>query len=118
APPKRWGLRLLLLLAVLLLLLWSAPIIVASSPLASWVCEKASGYIDGNVRVGSVSLGWFSPVVLLNVEVRDAADRPIMQVPTIESERCLLRLLLSRDDPGCFRLEKPQIDIHFAGNQS
>ena len=74
--------------------------------------------IDGSIRVGSVSLGWFSPIRLCNVDVLDENDQCIIQIEKIESDRCLLHLLVHREDRGSFRIEKPRIEWTVAGNES
>ena len=118
ARPRRWPVRLLFVFVTLLVVVWAAPIIATWTPLLAALCSKADAYIDGSVRVSSASLGWFSPVVLYNVEVRDAADQTIAQIPKLESERSLVQLLLHRDDLGAFRADKPLIDLTFVGNES
>src|SRR4051812_48827760 len=108
-PSRRWGLHLLAVLGCLLLLLWAAPALVAWSPLVSWACDQSKEYlgINGSIRVGSVSLGWFSPITLHNLEVRDDNNHPVIQVVKITSDRSLLHFLLHRQDRGSFHVEKP-----------
>ena len=118
APPRRWGWRLFLVFAGLVSLVWAAPTMVAHSPAVRWACHQASLHLHCRVHVGAVSLGWFSPVVLLNVEIRDAADRPFVEIPKVVGDRWLLSLLLNRDDVGSFRLENPNMEVVFAGDQS
>ena len=94
----RWGRYVLVFLGMLLLLARGAPIIVAWSPLVGWACGQAKSRlgIAGSVSVGSVSLGWFSPIAIRNVEVRDEDDTRIVQIEKIESYRSLLYLLMTR----------------------
>ena len=118
ASLKRWAVRFLVVVGGLVVLVWAAPMIAAHTPLVSWACREAEKHVDGRIHVGTVSLGWFSPVVLTNVEIRDAGEHTIVHIPKIASDRCLLRLLMDRDDFGSFRLEKPTIDITFTGTES
>jgi translocation and assembly module TamB len=117
-PPRRWGRRIVLFAVGLVVLVWAAPMVAAWTPLVPWACAQAAGYIDGSVHVGSASLGWFSPIILSNVEVRGADDQVIAQIPRIEGDRSLLMLLLDHGDLGSFRLEKPKIDLIFTGKES
>src|SRR5438874_9557450 len=97
-PPRYWGRRILLAALGLLLLIWAAPVIAAWTPFVSWMSGKASDSINGSVTVGSASLGWFSPIILSNVEVRDADDQLVAQVPRIEGDRSLLMILIDPSD--------------------
>jgi hypothetical protein len=107
---RRWGLRIGLTFCALAVAIWAAPIVVAWTPLVSWICAKAMHHLDGSVHVGSASLGWFSKVALYNVEIRDAGDRPVAQIPKVESSRSLLMLLVDHQDLGGFRIERPTIE--------
>jgi translocation and assembly module TamB len=117
-PPRRWGLRIGLAFCGLVVMIWAAPIVAAWTPLVSWLCAKAANDLDGSVHVGSASLGWFSPVVLYNVEIRAADDQPIARIPKVEGDRSLLILLVDQRDLGTFRFERPTIEWTFAKGDS
>ncbi len=116
--PRTWPRRLLVLVGLLLVLAWAAPIIAGYTPLVGWACRHAERYIDGSIQVGGASLGWFSPIVLCDVTVRDRDSRIVAQIPRVEGDRSLLMLLVNRSDLGSFRLEKAKIDWVFRGKQS
>src|ERR1019366_1527567 len=118
AALRRWGCRIALGAVGLVGLIWAAPIVAAWTPLVSWSATKASAFFDGSVTVGSASLGWFSPIVLSNVELRGTDGQVIAQIPRIQGDRSLLMLLLDDSDLGSFRLEKPKIDLIFTGDDS
>src|SRR5216684_3814213 len=117
-PPRRWGLRIGIAFCGLVVAIWAAPIIAARTPLVSWMCARTANYLDGSVHVGSASLGWFSPVVLYNVDIRAADDRPIARIPKVEGDRSLLMLLVDKRDLGTFRFERPTIELTFAKGDS
>lgn len=117
-PPRRWRLRIGLATTALVLLVWAAPMIVASTPLVSWLAARADSYITGSVHVGNASLGWFSPIVLRDVEIRDPEGRPLLQVPRVEGDRWLVTLLWDRDDLGSFRFDSPTVDVTFGDSDS
>lgn len=104
----RWLAGAALLLGVLV---WLAPVIIAHSPMMGWIVSSASSDLDGSVEVGSASLGWFSPIGLSQIEIRDDKGQPVMTIPQVSGDRSLLSLAFNRSDLGTFRLEKPQIFV-------
>lgn len=114
-PPRRWLRRLLWTLGVLLALAWAAPILIAHSPLLDVVLQKALADFDGKAQVGRASLGWFSPIVLEDVEVLDGDGQRMLTVPRIEGSRSLLGLALDASDLGTFRIDKPSLSLVCAG---
>lgn len=101
-----------------LLLLWSAPTLVAHTPLRQWLAGQALPGLSATVIVKRASLGWFSPVVLQQVELRDRAGRAFFVAARIESHKSLLALLVDRSDLGAVRLEQPVLQIAFSGRTS
>lgn len=99
----RWR-RWLVAAVVLLLLVWSAPMLVAHTPLRNQVLAWAAGDLNGTLTAESASLGWFSPVVLKGVEVRDPAGELVLSAAEISSDRTLLGLLGDDGDLGRLRL--------------
>ena len=91
--------RLLLAVALVLLLAWVAPVLVAVTGLRHVAARYVLSGLRGSVRVGRASLGWFRPVVLENVEIRDREDRLLLTVPRLESQRSLLALLPADSSP-------------------
>jgi hypothetical protein len=63
-----WGSLVTLLILVAIYL---APMIVGSTSLRNSLLENAL-QVDGSITLGSASLGWFSPVVADDIEIRDA----------------------------------------------
>src|SRR5476651_1985515 len=98
-------------LALLVLVLWFLPTFVAHSPILDWFVGKAVKDFNGTVSVGGASLGWFSPVVLRDVSVRDAAGEPLMMIPKMESEHTLLDFLRHPTDLGKIRCEKAALEV-------
>ena len=110
--------RFLAATLAMLLLVWFAPALVAHTPLRHVVAARILSDLRGTVRVGSASLGWFAPVVLRDVEVRDADGRALLAAPRVESRKSLLALLANRSDLGGFRFEAPSLHVVFRGRQS
>ncbi|MBL8864320.1 MAG: hypothetical protein JNK93_02030 [Planctomycetia bacterium] len=113
-PPKkrrRWPLRLAMLLVLFLAIVWFAPTIVAKSGLLNTALADATAKLDGRASVGSVSLGWFAPIVLSDVTLADADGRVVLAAPVVRSSHSLLSLIRSSGDLGTFTLENPVVEI-------
>ncbi|HTN73997.1 MAG TPA: hypothetical protein VL096_02075 [Pirellulaceae bacterium] len=98
-------------LACLASLVWFAPSIVALTPLKEAIVDGAVPELHGQLRVGSVSVGWFSPVVAYNVVWRDLNGELIAEVPVLRVERSLTQLLGGASDLGTIRLQQPKLHL-------
>src|SRR5437588_1525659 len=114
-PRSAWPGRLLMMGIALVLIVWALPIMLAYTPLVGWLEEQLAARTGCTVRIGGLSLGWFSAVVAHEVEIDDAAGRPLLRAQSIESRRTLLGLLLHRDDLGGIRVEQATVEIVLAG---
>jgi hypothetical protein len=112
-PPRKWKRRLGLGLGLALLILWLLPTLVAHTPVLGWILGKAAKDLHGTLSADGASLGWFSPVVLRDVAVRDAAGKPLLRIPKVESEGTLLGMLLHRAGPARFHCDKAALDVVF-----
>lgn len=110
SPRPRWKWRRWLALALVLLLVWLAPALVALT-LRNWLAGRVLADLKGSVHIGGASVGWFSPPVLENVELRDEAGQPLLTTPRIEGRKSLLALLWDHADVGAFRIERPTLHI-------
>src|SRR5437879_4950510 len=87
-PPKRrrrwlkWAVGAIVLL---LLVVAFAPTIVARTPLRNRIARSALADLHGSVEVGGASLGWFSPIELRDVTVKDSLGRTLLVAPKITS---------------------------------
>lgn len=111
--PKRrgWGRWLVGGLVLLLGVIWLTPIVVAKSPLLSWVVGSLTAEVQGKVRVESASLGWFSPIEMSGVEIHDANGQPVVEVSKLTGERWLTGLLWDSSNLGRFRAENPKLTL-------
>jgi translocation and assembly module TamB len=108
---RRWLKRLLPLPTFLVLGVWFAPAIVAKTELRNRFARQALADLHGSVHVGSASLGWFTPVELRDVTIRDEAGRAVVSVPKVTSQKSLFALARNQSEPGEFTLEKPTIAV-------
>ena len=111
ASRRRWPTRLAILLAMLAVLAWLLPAVIAHTPLLGWIINTAAGDLNGSVSVQSASLGWFSPIAVQNVEVRDAEGKAVLTVPSAAGDRSLAAILMNSSNLGRFRLEKPKLSL-------
>ena len=117
-PRSAWPRRLLLAGLALFTIVWALPIVLAYTPFVGWVEQQLAARTGCTVRIGGLSLGWFSAVKASDVELLNAAGQPLLRAGTVESKRTLLGLVLHRDDPGSFRVEKAVLEIIVAGASS
>ncbi len=117
-PPSLWGRRAVVVLLGLAAFAWSLPMLIANTPLLGAITGQASSMINGRVVIGSASLGWFSPIVLRNVQVNDLEGSPVLVVERIETDRSIVGLVTSSKDLGTIKLIKPVVDVILVGKQS
>ena len=112
--PLRWVFRLLVLAIVLVV---AAPYLIAYTPLKNWLAKTALK-LNGDVHVGSLSLGWFSPVGVQDLEIRDAAGQPFLKVPSLTGDTPLYKLALSPTQPGKFTIDGLELHLYLRDNGS
>ena len=103
APPAeaaaaRWR-RLAAAAAALAVLLWLLPVGVAHTPLLVWGINRLAD-LEGTVSVQSASLGWFSPIVLSGIEVRDVHNQPAWVAAELKSSKSLAAILCNLKSVG------------------
>lgn len=111
--PRRWRRRLIWSALGLLVFLWLLPVLIAKTPLLNALARKASrvASLRGELSLDSASLGWFSPVRLEGVVLRDANEAPLVTIGSIETQHSLLNLLTHPSHVGKVRIESPHVAI-------
>jgi hypothetical protein len=106
-----------LILAAIASVVCLAPAIVAHTRLKHQILSAALSDFEGTVTVGSLSLGWLSPIVARDVRAYDGQDRLLGTADMVRSDASLLSLLINRRRPGAVRVERPLVclEIHAAG---
>lgn len=97
--------------ALLLLAAWLAPALVAHTPLRNRVLASLAGDIDGELRAGGASFGWFSSPILRDVELRDRSGQTLFAGETLTGDKTLAGLLLDSGQAGRFRLEGVELTL-------
>src|SRR5688572_1198079 len=98
-----WGVTL----AILALVLWLSPIVVARTPLLNQILASLLADLPGSLTAQTASLGWFSPVALYDVQLRDEQDELLARAESVEGTVALWSLLLNPHQPGRFRIVRP-----------
>lgn len=94
-----------------LLVLWLIPWLIAHSPIVTWMINRSTSDLNGSVAARSASLGWFSPVVLYGVEIRDEQNQPVAEIERLSGDKALLALMFDSGQLGRFKLDKPQLNL-------
>jgi hypothetical protein len=114
APPLRRKRRApLVLVALVVAAVWFAPVIVAKTPLAPSLLRWVFADVDVKARIERVSLGWFSPIVVEGLDLRDATGGPLFSVRRLTGEKRLFSWLLNRQDLGVIRFESAHGQVEF-----
>lgn len=108
--PARRSWRMVIIPVALATLLWLLPGIVAHTPLLSWAVRTFSK-LEATVAIRSASLGWFSPITVSGVEIRDAQNRPVLQLSEMKTEKSLLGILSNLSTVGSLKLDKPKLTL-------
>ena len=113
-PPQRRARRwpwLVLMLLVFILLLPNALTLMG---LEQTLIKQFTGDLNGELKVGRVSAGWFQPVVLKNVSLLDADQQPVISIAEVKSSKRLWSFVASvfqSPDYGHFELTQPVISL-------
>ncbi len=77
------------------------------------IVKVATADLNGSVEVGSARLGWFSPVRVYDVVIQPDNGEPLLEIPAIEGDVALWRLLLNPLELGRFRVREPDVYLEF-----
>jgi hypothetical protein len=67
--------------------------------------------LDGTASAGSMSLGWFSPAVIEEIELHDSNGQTLLTATKITGDRSLWALLTDRSDLGTIRVEGAELHL-------
>lgn len=107
--------RLRFLLAALLIaggvLISCLPALVASRLVWPHVLAHITQDLDATVTTRDVTLSWFAPVVIRELQVDDRSGQTVATLEAVRTQSSLLSLLLHEGDFGTIRLERPRISV-------
>ena len=106
---RLWLLGIVLLAGVLLVGL--LPTMIAHSFLFHWIVGYLAADFQGRIVIGRASLGWFRPIQLQQIELRDAQEASLGVIGRFTSDRTLWQFLWNRQDLGRFVLEETTLHV-------
>ncbi len=104
--------------AVLVLLVAAAPWIASTSLFRGRILASAFSDVYGSVQATGVTWGWFSPVTIHRLEIRDDQGELVLRVDRLELKRTLWQLWSDGRNLGHVRLVKPELNLHLQRNSS
>lgn len=104
---RRWVLLLCLSGIVLLALL---PRLIVSHWIVDPLLARAIKG-DFSATVGSVSLGWFSPLSISNIDIVEHQNQSLIRIERLQSHKSLVPLLLDHRRLGAIDLESPTVNL-------
>ena len=117
---RRWPYILLLLLVLILIL----PNVVTLMGLEQRAVNMFTGDLNGQLKIGRASAGWFQPLTLKNVSLLDANQQPVVSIAEVKSSKRLWSFAssamgnLGSADYGHFELTQPVINLQLRKNGS
>ncbi len=107
--PRRWFLKSMLVLGALV---WCAPYIIAYTPLKDAVLGWAmKDQLNGSLTVGSLSLGWLSPIGVDDIALVDTNGQPVAKVAKVETSLRLWQFVSNPTDLGTIRVTSPALSL-------
>jgi len=106
---SRW--RWWFLLLVVLGTVYFLPTIVARTPLLGVIVGSVSSGQPVAMSVGEASLGWFSPVVVSEIEVHDQRGELVAQIPRVRVSKSLISLIADSSDLGTIEITDSQFFV-------
>jgi hypothetical protein len=94
-----------------IVVVWLAPVIVSRSPLVNDILARATAKLHGKVTVRSASLGWFSPISMDGVVIRDERGQTVAEIEHVSGDRSLSGIACNYRSLGRVRLERPSLTL-------
>ncbi|HEX4129020.1 MAG TPA: hypothetical protein VHZ24_03180 [Pirellulales bacterium] len=108
--PLLTGFVLLLVLGIGLLA--AGPTIVLQPQVRDRVLHAALADLHGRVSLDDLSFGWTTPLAVKNLQLHDASDKVVINLPNVAGDRGLLWCLCSAGtDFGTLRMNQPHVEV-------
>src|SRR3569623_1738637 len=108
---RRWLRRAFDAIAALLLLSLAAPYLRSWGPCRRVVLAIVPTRVHGQIAVERADLGWFSPPVLEQLEIRPSAGEPLISAKSIELDQPLWRLASHPSDLGVVKVQGARLRL-------
>ncbi len=112
-PPRRrrWLRALLIVAACLMALIVLAPTIAQFGPLRSFLLTNALPGLNGSISAERADFGWFTPVSVADLTIRDPDGVTVVEIPEIQFNTTLWNLISGGSDLGRLRLRDPRVSV-------
>ena len=101
---KRWPLVVGGIILLLILLVLALPSLLCTGPGVAIMESQINGRIQGKIAINQLSLGWFSPVSVYGLSVRDSAGNIILSDVNLQTHLSLLHLATNWKNLGIIKL--------------
>lgn len=98
----------------LMVLVLCAPLLLQSRAIVLGIVKQSEAIAPLQLDLQSVSFGWFRPLRLTGVEVKDATGKQLAQVGSIQTELSLWRLLTQRSNLGTISIEQLEATVEIS----
>ncbi|NNM84985.1 MAG: hypothetical protein HKL96_04400 [Phycisphaerales bacterium] len=106
---RRWPLILVAALLAIVLLVLALPSLLCTGPGVSFIESKIDSATGDQVRIGSLSLGWFTPTRIEGLNVSAKQGTMLAQGVNIHTGLSLLGLLQNWRNPGTINISIAQL---------
>lgn len=110
--------RLLVVVILLAVVAFFAPPLIASRGVWKKLVATAAPDVAKLIDAKSLQLGWFSPLEVRELVVRDADGQPLAEVALIKSQKSLLGLALGYPHIGVIEITQPHAKVVLRANGS
>ncbi|MGC9260587.1 MAG: hypothetical protein ACP5I8_11010 [Phycisphaerae bacterium] len=97
---RRWPIVLGILVLLVLLLILAIPSLLCTGPGVRLIESQINSRISGNVRIGRMSLGWFTPTELNDITLKDPSGDVVVGDVSVVTHRSIVNLLSNWHDLG------------------
>ena len=108
---RRWPLILAAVLLAIILLVLALPSLLCTGPGVSLIESKIDSVTGDQVRIGSLSLGWFTPTKIDGLNVSANQGNMLAQGVNIHTGLSLLSLLQNWRKPGTININIAQLTL-------
>lgn len=107
----KWKKYLLGTVLALLVLVLCAPLVLQSKTVVLGLVGQSKALDPLKLDLKGISFGWFRPLRLTGVEVKDAEGKVLAQVGRVDTELSLWRLLTQRSNLGTVTIEQLEATV-------
>lgn len=109
-PRRRWKVALAIVLGLCAFIVMG-PTIAQYGPLRSAILRLATPGLNGTISADQASFGWFSPVDVSGLVIRDPEGTAVVEIPELHFNSTLWSLLSGSEDLGRLRVRDLRVNV-------